>query len=113
MNNRQNFADTFCQKCQCPRADFAETVFWRCLPPGRKFLVRLIWWCNPELFQGDLYLINEAGNATTVDEVRRIIHFFEKQPATRSFIRRRLKARLSKGKLQSLASAMLGESITS
>jgi len=113
MNSNQNFADKFCERCQCARADFAETVLWRCLPTLRKPLVRLIWWSKRDLFEGDLYLINEVGTATTVDEVRRIITFYEKQPAIRSFIRRRLKARLSRGKLLALAQSVLGESISS
>jgi len=67
----------------------------------------LIWLINPELLQNDLYLINEVGNATTVDEVRQIIKFYNKQHHNRSFIRQRLKARLSRGKVQALAESVL------
>jgi len=113
MNSDQCFADKFCQRCQCPLPDFAETVLWRCLPTLRKTLVRLIWRINPEIFQNDLFLISEVGHAKTVEEVRNIIKRYSKHHRTRSFVRQRLKARLSKSKLQALAESMLGESTTS
>ena len=113
MNSRENFADIFCQRFPCPRPDFAEAVLWRCVPTLRKTLVRLIWRIDPGLYQNDLFLIGEVGNATTVDQVREIINFFNKQPATRSFIRQRLKARLSRGKLQALAESVLGQPTSS
>ena len=69
--------------------------------------MRLIWLINPELFQNDLYLINEVGNAATVDEVRQIIKFYNNQQHNQSFILQRLKARLSRGKLQALAESVL------
>ena len=112
MNLCQKFVDKFCQRYQCPHPDFAEAVLWRCLPPGRTFLAKIIWWCEPDLFLSDLYLINEVANAQTVEEVRRIIQFSKKEPATRSFIRLRLKVRLSRSKLLALAESVLGESIS-
>jgi len=103
----QFFCDKFCQRFSCAWPHFAETVLWYCLPIFRKPLARLIWLINPELLQNDLYLINEVGNATTVDEVRQIIKFYNKQHHNRSFIRQRLKARLSRGKVQALAESVL------
>ena len=108
MNIPQNFADKCCQQFQCHPSDFPETVLWNCLPALRKILARIIWLWKPEFFESDLHLIKEVGNAATIDEVREIIKFHNKQPAARSFIRHRLKVRLSRSKLQALAGKMLG-----
>ena len=83
-------------------------VLWHCLPGMRKILARIIWLGKPEFFENDLHLINEVGHATTAGEVREIIKFYNQQPASRSFVRRHLKVRLSRSKLQALADEVLG-----
>jgi len=108
MNFQKDFAGKCCQRFQCLRPDYAEKVLWHCLPIMRKTLARVLWLGKPEFFESDLYLINEAGNASTVGEVREIIKFHNKQPVPRSFLRQRLKIRLSRGKLLALAEDVLG-----
>ena len=112
MPDLRSFAEKCSRRFQCSEQDLAEAVLLKCLPVMRKPLARLILVREPEYFQSDLYLINEVGNASTIIQVREIIKFHNKQPATQSFMRRCLKIRLSRSKLQALAESILGETTT-
>ena len=105
-----SFSSKYCQRFQCPAEDYERDVLWRCMVPLRKPLARLVLLTNQGYFDSDIELITELKHATSFSQVREIINCFSAPPVVESFARRRLKIRMSKAKLLSVANALFHQS---
>jgi hypothetical protein len=66
-------------------------------------IARLVWLANQKNFETDLALIDAVKDLKSYSSIREIINFYNIQPQKRSFLRRYLKIRMSKGRLLNLA----------
>jgi hypothetical protein len=101
-----SFLVKYCKRFDCQAADYEQDVLWRCMFPLSKPLARLPWLIGRGFFNSDLELIAELKSATSYSQVREIVNCYCSPPLRENFARRRLKIRMSKGKLLDLASSV-------
>jgi len=71
--------------------------------PPTVLLALLLWPLNRENFAPDLELIHAVKDLKSYYSIRETINFYNIQPQKRSFLRRYLRIRMSKGRLLNLA----------
>jgi len=98
-----SFYTLFCAKFKCPPAEFEITVLWRTVSFGLLPFVRLLWQAKPAHFAPDFVLINAIKDLTSYYKIREVVNYYNIQPQKKSFLRRNLKLRMSKGRLLRLA----------
>lgn len=105
----QNFKDLFCARYKCVPDDFESAVLERCLCPKGRSLARVVLRVNPGHFMPDRELIRQAGETTSLDELKsELIGFFNAHPPS-GWLRKRMKVRLSGQSLTNLAGKLFEE----
>ena len=102
------FAALFCQRYGGAPDALERRVLRRCL--YRTSLLPLAWLVrksDPDFFRADLQMITDIRAATTEAQVREILTDHHTEFLKRGFLRNRLKLRVSRTKLISLARAVL------
>ncbi len=102
------FARLFCRSHRCRAEDLEVRVLWHCLyRPATLPLAWLVLKFDPDYFHADFQMISEIKAATTHAQVREILADHHTEFLKKSFLRQRLKLRVSRTKLISLARAVL------
>ena len=102
------FAKLFCRSHGCRVEDLEKRVLWYCLYRTSTIpLAWLVWKVDPDYFRADFQMISEIKTATTPAQVREILADHHTEFLKKSFLRQRLKLRVSRTKLISLARAVL------
>ena len=104
----RNLRLAYCQKYRCDLRRFRRRMFWRCLYPHAVFLAPLLLLLEPTFFRPDLGLIDEVGEATSIDEVAADINgFVDTCQLNGGVLHQRLRIRISGKKLMQIALACL------
>ncbi len=98
-----SFYTLYCLKFKCPPDKFESKVLWHSMGFLTAIIARLVWLANQKNFETDLALIDAVKDLKSYSSIREIINFYNIQPQKRSFLRRYLKIRMSKGRLLNLA----------
>ena len=102
------FEKLFCRSRSCRAEDLEIKVLWRCLYHSSTLpLAWLVLRFDPDFFRADFQMISEIKEATTHSQVRNILSDHHTEFLKKSFLRNRLKLRVSRTKLISLARAVL------
>ena len=102
------FAKLFCRSHRCHAENLEVRVLWHCLYHASSIpLAWLVLKFAPDYFHADFQMISEIKAATTHAQVREILADHHTEFLKKSFLRRRLKLRVSRTKLISLARAVL------
>jgi hypothetical protein len=102
-----SFQETYCAATGCSPPRFRTRIFWRCLNPVAAFIAPLLGGPSADFFSADRDLIAQVGRATSMERIHEEVRDYFHDPRNRSWLRRRLKLRLSTARLRSLAQAHL------
>lgn len=105
----KSFLLLFCESARCPESEFARRVFWRCLPPHAVPVAFLLGGWRGDYFSLDRELIQAAGRAANLRQVREEITDYFLQRENARWLRRRGLVRVSTSRLQKLAKRHFSE----
>ena len=102
------FAKLFCRIHRCREEDIEERVLWHCLYNSATIpLAWVVLKFDPDFFRADLQMISDIKAATAYVQVREMLADHHTAFLKKSFLRNRLKLRVSRTKLISLARTVL------
>lgn len=104
-----SFQETYCASTGCSPPRFCTRVFWHCLNPATAFFAALLGGPNADFFSADRDLIAQVGRAGSMDRIREEVRDYFHDPRNRTWLRRKLKLRLSTARLRALAKAHLDD----
>ncbi len=104
---QQTFKELFCAEHKCPHDQFVRKVFWRCLHRHAVLFAPLVGGYRSSYFVADRELIERAGNAVHMAEVKESIEYFFIDADNRRWARQGLDLRLSSLRLRRLAQEYL------
>jgi len=106
-----DFLTLFCEKFGCDRRKFKKCVFVECVHPEGQALARCLHLFRPRLFERDLDLIERVKNATSFDQIQRLVDYYEAKYTPEGLVRLVFKARVSKKRLLALAETLFTRSV--
>ena len=101
------FAEKFCADVRVTPDRYEAALFWRCLHRRALPFAGLIRWLAPAYFEPDLELIRGVGRLTSADDLDAELDDFYSHRGNHGFARRRLRIRLSIGRLSKLVYRLL------
>lgn len=102
------FAEAYCRQRGLPAASFDRALLREALPPAARrtrFLLALI----PRYFEPDLIFIHHVGRLRRLDDLSYEEIDFRQDRANRSFLRGRLRLRVSTRRLRQVVERTLGD----
>lgn len=103
----KTFRELYCAACNCRDEEFSRRVFWRCLHRHAVPVAPALQLVRPDYFSPDRELIEQAGRARTMRELRDEIHDFVIDSRNHAWWRRRAHVRMSTHRLSALARVFL------
>lgn len=97
------FRSVYCARENCSREHFARAVFWKSLPKGKKVFVAALQLTRPSLFALDFELIESVSAARSLEEFESGVLLHYGGIRERSWLRDRMKLRMSLHRLRRLA----------
>ena len=97
----------YCARANCLREHFARSVFWASLPPNKKVVVMALQWAWPRWFKLDFELVEGVGKATSMQDFENEVVLHYGGIRERSWLRDRLKLRMSLHRLRKVAMTYL------
>ncbi len=102
------FAELFCERYRVAPENFSRAVFWRCLHRRTWLLVPLLR-LDSDYFAPDLDLIRDIGRLTRASGLPEDLADFYSHPRNNGFLHRRLRLRLSVGRVTRLVHQVFAE----
>lgn len=103
----KSFRELFCEERSCSAEQFSRKVFWQCLHRHAAFVAPILGGFRSEYFSIDRELIEGAGRAIRMSQVRQEVRDYFSNSRNRGWLRRRANVRLSAKRLMPLASKYL------
>lgn len=103
----QTFAELVCGRWKIPPERYMGAVFWRCLHRRALPVAWMFRWWHDEHFLADYDLISRVGSLTCANDLEAELDDFDMHPWNHGMLRRRLKIRVSVGRLSKLVRATL------
>ena len=88
---------------------YADAMFWRCLHRRALLLVPLIRLCARDYFSPDRELVRGVGRLTSAAGLGEELANFYSNPDNQGFVRRRLRLRVSVGRLSRIVYRLFAE----
>ena len=101
------FAELFCERYGVSPDHYERAVFWRCVQRRALIFVPLVRLFSPDYFAADFELIRDAGRLTKASALHDDLADFYSHPSNVGFARRRLRLRISVGRLTRLVNTVL------
>lgn len=106
----QTFEEIFCSRHSCSPEVFRSRLFRTSLPGYVRLLSLFLGGLNRRLFRCDHHLTFRVAECGTVDDVRRELAEYFKEPENNTWLRRVAHVRISRRKLVHIARTYLPES---
>jgi hypothetical protein len=107
MSQGVSFLLLYCAREKCSRENFARSLFRATLPPNRKVVIIALQWVRPSFFKIDFELAEAVGRVASMDEFENEVILHYGGIRERSWLRDRLKLRMSLHRLRKLAQGLL------
>ena len=101
------FAELFCERYCVSPDHYARAVFWRCVHRRALVFVPILRLLSPDYFAPDFELIRDAGRLTRASGLHDDLADFYSHPRNVGFVRRRLRLRISIGRLTRLVNTVM------
>lgn len=101
-----DFIARFCEKFKCNERQYEKRFLCECVYPEGRGMARLLWLFAPGHFKAEQELMEQLRHAPNLDEVKRLIHFFEVRYAPEGFFAVVLKVRFSARRLLQTAESV-------
>lgn len=103
------FAELFCRETRTDPARYEREMLARCVHRRARLLVPVIRCFAPDYFAPDDELVRGVGVLTSTRGLKGELQAFDSHPRNRGFCRRRLKVRISAGRVTALVRASFAE----
>ncbi len=105
---RKTFRSLFCERFGCSEAGFESAVFSHCLYPHARAVAGLLRRWAPGYFRNDFEMLRQLGSVGSSTELNwELSNYFYQQRASKGFLRRVGRVRLSRRRLRQLGAEIL------
>lgn len=101
--------EIYCEKHQCTARQFQRRVFWLCLYPHARVFAPFFLLLHYDFFSPDRALISCAADAVTMARIRDDVRDYFWDSENRSWVREKLRIRVSGQRLKNFARIYLPE----
>ena len=109
MDESKTFIRRYCDHLGLPEKNFANSLFWRSVHWYMAPMVAGVWLLRPKYFKPDIEFIRSIGACETLRDMRGEASSFHWECGNASFLRRKLRIRISTTRTLRIAKRLLGK----